>query len=163
MIFKLYSRVAVKLGDERYEFDQKSLMFTEMVAIEDASGLSFAEWGEELGRYSIRAVAALLHVLRKRAGVPSDFQTLNFPVADLDVIPLKDDGTEMTAQEVADDLVRRAEEAAGPTRAAASAAGGDGTAATTVSTSPSSPNGSASAPGSGKSSQRATSSSSKTK
>lgn len=119
MIFNLYPRVRVKLADESYDFDRSSLMFTEVVEIENATGLSFAEWQSELGRHSIRAVGGLLHVLRKREGVASDFETMNFSAFDLECVPLHDDGTEFTVAEVAADIERRAKEARDPT-------GGDG-------------------------------------
>ena len=162
MIFNLYRHVRVKLGDEVYDFERSSLMFTEVVEIENATGLSFGEWQSELGRYSIRAVAGLLHVLRKRAGVPSDFETLNFAADDLEVVPLKDDGTEMTPAEVTEDIQKRVEEsrAAGPTSAPGSADGDSEPTGTTASTSPSSPNGTESAPGNGTSSPGPTSTSS---
>lgn len=134
MIFNLYPRVAVKLGEERYEFDRASLMFAEVVEIENVTGYSYGEWQSELGRYSIRAVAGLLHVLRKRAGVPSDFASMSFAAADLDVAPLHPDGREFTAAEVAEDITKRAAEAreaanpptatAAPAPVAAPAAGG---------------------------------------
>ena len=163
MIFAIYPRVIVKLGDERYEFERSSLRFTEVVEIENASGLSFGEWQRELGRHSIRALAALLHVLRKRAGVPSDFETLDFAAYDLDVIPLREDGSEMNAQEVAEDITRRAKEAAeGPTAAPAGAPGPEKPiTASTPSTSLTLPSGSASAPGNGNGSPGKTSKSSK--
>lgn len=125
MIFNLYPRVLVKIGDESHVFDRSRLMFTEVAEIEKVTGLSYGEWTEELGRYSIKAVAALIHVLRKREGQPSDFGSLQFNVAEMDVVPLKPDGTEMTPEEVAADFMRRVEEAnakpngAGPTRATA--------------------------------------------
>ncbi len=154
MIFSLYRHVRVKLGDEAYDFERSSLMFTEVVAIEDATGLSFGEWQSELGRYSIRAVAGLLHVLRKRAGVPSDFETLNFSADDLECVPLHEDGTEFTMAEVTEDIGRRQREAReGPTSAAEPAATAEGQPpGTTANTSSPSPNGSESAPGSGTSS-----------
>ncbi|SRR6266702_3388523 len=122
MIFAVYPKVAVKLGDERYEFDRATLMFPEVVEIETVSGLSYGEWAAGLSRYSIRSVAALLHVLRRRAGAASNFAAISFAVDDLDVVPLHEDGSEFTAQEVADDIVKRvaeAEEAANPTSATA--------------------------------------------
>ena len=154
MIFNLYPVVRVKLGGESYDFDRESLMFTEVVEVEDATGLSFGEWQAELGRYSIRAVAGLLHILRKRAGVPSDFQTLNFAAADLDVVPLHDDGTEFTAAEVAADITRRVEEAKNPPTGAGKNPEG------TASTSLTSPPISASVPGNGSTSRGVTSGSS---
>ena len=109
MIFAAYPRVAVKLGDERYEFDRASLMFAEVVEIETVSGLSYGEWVTGLSRYSIRSVAALLHVLRRRAGIASNFAQINFAVDDLDVVPLHEDGTEFTAAEVSEDITKRLE------------------------------------------------------
>ena len=165
MIFTLYPRVAVKLGAESHVFDRSRLMYTEVVEVERVTGLSYPEWLDQLGEYRITAVAALLHVLRKRADQPSDFGSLQFNVADLDVVPLHDDGREFTAQEVADDLRQRIEKAktdgdAGPTRAAAEAVA-PGSSPVTSGTSLSSPNGSASARGNGRSSPGRTSPSAK--
>jgi len=147
LIFSLYDHVRVKLGDEAYDYNRSSLMFTEVVEIEDATGLSFGEWQSELGRYSIRAIAGLLHVLRKRAGVPSDFRSLNFSADDLECIPLHEDGTEFTTAEVAEDVNRRIEEAreGRPTSA--------GEPADTANTSLPSPSSSTSDPGNGKTSR----------
>lgn len=162
MIFNLYGRLVVKLGDERYVFDRSRLMYTEVAEIEKVTGLSYGEWEREIGRYSITAIAALVHVLRKREGVPSDFAVMQFNAAQLDVVPVRDDGTEYTPAEVTADLAKRmAEATAGPvpTRGdeAAVAAEAPAMEATTI-TSPSSPNGSASAHGNGRSSPGATSS-----
>lgn len=164
MIFQFYSVVAVKLGEERYVFDRDDLMFTEVVEIEKATGLSFAEWQQELGRLSIMALGGLLHMLRKRAGVPSDFETMNFRTAEFDVVPLHPDGSEFTLEEMAADVAKRLEEEQNPvpTDAAGAAASGDGQdQANTKSTSRTSPNGSTSPRGSGKSSRGGSSRSSK--
>jgi hypothetical protein len=156
MFFSLYPRVVVKLGDgERHIFDRRSLMFTEVQEIEKVTGQSYAEWGQQLEKYSITAVAALLHVLRRRDGMPSDFASMQFAVDDLDVIPLHDDDREFTPGEVVTDLNKRAEDATrgngvGPTPAVA---GPDAAPAadhpTTASTNRSLPNGSGSGRGNG--------------
>jgi hypothetical protein len=138
-------------------------MFTEVVEIEKASGLSFGEWQTELSRYSLMAVGALLHMLRKRAGVPSDFETMQFPVDGFDVVPLHDDGSEFTAQEVADDITARLAAVASPvpTTAAGSAADANLVPGTMTSTSPTSPNGSGSGRGNGSGSRGGSSRSSR--
>jgi len=155
LIFSLYGRVKVKLGDdESYVYDRKRLMYTETDEIERITGWSYGEWAEQLSRYSIKAVAALLFVLRKRDGQSGDFATMQFNAAELDVVPLHEDDSEFTAEEVAADFRRRldaAQEAANPT----SVTGGSGTPPVTAATStlsPSSPSGSGSGPGSGTSS-----------
>ncbi len=153
MIFSLYSRVKVKLGDEEHIFDHARLMYSEVAEIEKVTGLSYGEWERELGRFSIAAVAALLHVLRKRDDRPSDFATLQFNVADLNVIPLHGDDSEFTAEEVAADVLKRVDAAKGNGAGPTSATGGtvapeSGQQATTI-TSPSSPSSTASGPGSG--------------
>jgi hypothetical protein len=127
VIFNLYPRVVIKAGDERYEFDRSTLMFREVVEIEKASGWSFGEWQTELGRYSLQAIGALVHVLRKRAGEPSDFAEMNFPVDGFDVVPLHDDGSEFTAEEVAADITKRVAEAENPVPTIAAPAAGQGT------------------------------------
>lgn len=162
MIFSWFSRVAVKVGeDESHIFDQARIMLTEVTEIEKISGLSYMEWKIELNRFSMGAVAPLLHILRKRAGIASDFATMQLNVAEIDVLGLKDDDTEMTPAEMLADIERRkaeAEAAANPTPGEVAA----GTPAVppipaTNGTSPASPNGTASARGSGKSSPGATS------
>ena len=162
MIFNLYSRVVIKLGDERHVFDRQRLMYTEVAEIEKVTGLSYGEWERELARYSITAIAALVHVLRKREGQQGDFATMQFNAAQLDVVPVRDDGTELTPAEITADLAKRMADAAagpGPTRgdAAAVAAEAPVLEATTV-ISPSSLNGSTSARGNGNGSRGGTSS-----
>lgn len=168
MIFSLWPRVVIKLADERHVFDRSTLMFTEVQEIERATSMSFAEWERELGRYSITAVAALLHVLRIRDGQPSDFGRMQFAAADLDVVPLHDDDSEYTQAEATAELTRRLAEAsggngAGPTRAADApeprSAGTGLTPRRPIS--PSSPANSASARGNGTGSRGGTGSSSK--
>lgn len=165
MIFHLYDRVLIKVGDdERHVYDRRRLMYTEVAEVERVTGLSYAEWHRELGRHSITAIAALIHVLRKREGIPSDFATMQFNAATMDCIPVHEDGTEYTAAEVAVDMLKRMEDARpGPTR-------GDATAAVeaeapvleaTTITSPSSPRATTSARGNGNGSRGGTSSSSK--
>jgi hypothetical protein len=167
MIFTLYPRVVVKLAGESHVFDRARLMYTEVAEIEKVTGLAYPEWLDGLGQYRITAVAALLHILRKRDGQPSDFGSLQFNVAEFDVVPLHDDGREFTAQEVADDVKRRIEEAqkdagAGPTRAADAPAASPGPPPpVTSSTSLTSPASTTSAPGNGNGSPGVTSRSSK--
>jgi hypothetical protein len=149
VIFSLYSRVKVKLGDEEHIFDASRLMYSEVAEIEKVTGLSFGEWQQELGRFSITAVGALLHVLRKRADMPSDFATMQFNAADLVVTPLHEDGTEFTAAEVSADVLKRVEDAKSPPTSATggTVAPGNGQQATTI-TSLSSPGFTESGPGS---------------
>jgi hypothetical protein len=164
MIFSLYSRVKVKLGDEEHIFDHSRLMYSEVAEIEKVTGLSYAEWERELSRFSITAVGALVHVLRKRADVPSDFATMQFNAADLNVVPLHEDDSEFTAEEVAADVLKRVDAAKGngavPTSAAAAAVAPEDLKAMTI-TSLSSPPVTESARGNGNGSPGATSASSR--
>lgn len=114
MIFALYPRVAVKLGDERHEVEVGRLMFRDAAEIERVTGQSYAEWYAALNDHKITAIAALLHVLRKRDGQPSDFAAMDFAALELDVVPLHDDGTEYSAEEVRADIERRVREAQAP-------------------------------------------------
>ena len=107
MIFGLYERVAISLGDERYIFDQRTLMYPEAAEIEAVTKLSYAEWALDLAGHKITAIAALLHVLRQRAGVPTDFAKMTFAAAALDVVPVHDDDREYTREEIAADVERR--------------------------------------------------------
>jgi hypothetical protein len=101
-------------------------------------------------------VAALLHVLRKRADKPSDWALMQFNAAALDVVPLHDDDTEFTAAEIEEDIKKRLADSASPpdpTPAAAVAVAPeiDAQPVTTI-TSLSSPKGSGSGRGNGRSS-----------
>jgi hypothetical protein len=123
MIFAFFPRVAVKFGPgERHIFDRATLMFSEVQEIEKVTSLSYAEWEDGLRRYSITAVAALLHILRKRDGQPSDFATMQFAAADLDCVPVHADDREYTREEIAAEVAQQlapAPNGAGPTLAAA--------------------------------------------
>lgn len=164
MIFTFFPRVAVKFGpDERHIFDRAKLMFSEVQEIERATGMSYAEWEDGLRRYSITPLAALLHVLRKRDGQPSDFASMQFAVDDLDCIPVHPDDREYTREEIQAEVTKQLApdtNGAGPTRAAPVPDSPSGEAGSTQRqlTSPSSPNGSASVPGNGTGSPTPTSS-----
>src|SRR5258708_4339089 len=166
MIFNLYSRVKVKVGDdEEHVFDATRLMYTEVAEIEKCTGTPYGEWRRQLGEYSITAIAALLHVLRKRDGQSSDFAAMQFNAATLDVIPLHEDDREFTAAEVEADMTKRlaaAAETANPISATAAAvAPENGSKPATTISSPSSQSGSGSGRGNGRSSSGKTSSSSR--
>lgn len=164
MIFSLYSRLKVKLGDEEHVFDRGRLMFTEVAEIEKVTGLSYGEWERELARYSITAIGALLHVLRKREGIASDFATMQFNAASLDCVPVHDDGTEFTPAEITADVAKRLADAAagpGPTRGGDAPAVAAESPQATTTTSPSSPAATTSARGNGNGSRGVTSSSSR--
>jgi hypothetical protein len=167
LIFRMFTRVAVKLGDERHVYDRKTFTFADAQAVEEATGLAYPEWEFQLGRGSVTAYAALLHVLRVRDGQPSDFKALAFNMADLDAVPLHDDDSEYTAQEVAEELERRIREARDrdnpPTLAAdeQDSPSGEPPSAQPRPTSPSSPAFTASSRGNGTSSRTRTGSSSR--
>jgi hypothetical protein len=168
LIFRLFTRVAVKLGDERHVYDRKTFTFADAQAVEEATGLAYPEWEFQLYRGSVTAVAALLHALRVRDGVPSDFKTMSFNMQDLDPVPLHDDDSEYTAGEVAEELDRRIKEAAGandagptPAADASAAPSGEDRSAPPRPTSPSSPAVTASGRGNGTSSRTRTGSSSR--
>src|SRR5258708_30861467 len=98
MIFNLYSRVKVKVGDdEEHVFDATRLMYTEVAEIEKCTGTPYGEWRRQLGEDSITAIAALLHVLPQRDGQSSDFAAIQVNAATLHAIPLHEDDREFTA------------------------------------------------------------------
>lgn len=164
MIFNLYSRVKVKVGDEEHIYDATRIMYTEVAEIQKVTGTLYAQWRQDLGDYSITAIAALLHVLRKRQGLPSDFAAMQFNVAELDVIPLHDDDSEFTAAEIEADLKQRmaaAGVAANPTSATAGAVAAETPGRATSTSSRSSRKGSGSGRGNGSGSSGGTSASSR--
>ena len=176
LILGLYPRVSISLKaedgtQEAHVFDRSRLMYSEVAEIQKVTGLSYGDWEQQLAQFGITAVAALLHVLRKRDGMPSEFATMQFNAASVAVAGLKEDGTEYTQEEAAAELVKRVKERAGEDAAAAgNGAGPTPSAAATVapetgsipdttSTSLPSPANSASGRGNGKSSHGRTSAS----
>lgn len=162
----MFDRVAVKLGDEARVWNRKAFTFADAQRVEDATGMTYPEWEFQLRRGSVTAYAALLHVLRVRDGAPSDFKAMAFNMADLDAVPLHDDDSEYTAEEIGEEVARRVRESqadAGPTPAAGAqeAPSGEDPSQPPRPTSPSSPSGTASSRGTGTSSRTRTGSSSK--
>lgn len=60
----------ITVEGQAYEWDEESAENTDIIAIEDATGLTVAEWSEALARGSMRAVTALVWMLRRNNGEP---------------------------------------------------------------------------------------------
>jgi hypothetical protein len=155
MIFNLFPRVVIEIGDaEQYVYDRARLMYTEVAEIEKVTGQSYMDWSRDLGQFRITAIAGLIHVLRKRESVPSDFLSMQFNAADLDVTPIHEDGSKYTQDEMTAELRERKDKAeaelnGGPIRASAGAGAAGSHPISAPSTPASSPSTSTSGPGNG--------------
>jgi hypothetical protein len=58
----------IGINGEFHEFDRNRKMVAEMIALEEATGLSYGEWEAGLDKGSARAYAALAWLVWKRAG-----------------------------------------------------------------------------------------------
>jgi hypothetical protein len=76
----------ISVGDESYEFDGEKFLNVELMAIEDATGYTAAEFQGRLERGSMTALTALFWILRKRHKDPTaKFHDVTFSTGELDV------------------------------------------------------------------------------
>ncbi len=83
----------VTLGDERYEFDESTLMLSDLFAIKAASGLDGEAFQRGLNRVDPAAYQVLVWFLRMKAGIHQDIKTVDFRVNDLLVTPVEEPET----------------------------------------------------------------------
>lgn len=86
----------LRLGDDEYEFDQTQLMLSETRLVKQWTGLSPAQWERGLSDMDPDCVAALVCLLKRRAGEDIDFETLDFDYAQFEIL---DDDTDPTKGE----------------------------------------------------------------
>lgn len=88
------------LEGHTYDYTGK-LMLPEAAAIQKATGMTYGEWQTALNKGDVVAVAALLWVLKKRAGEIMPFSQLDFDVNELATTFLREDGTAMDMEALA--------------------------------------------------------------
>lgn len=71
--------------DRVYELDRDSLTNVELMAIEDVTGLPFQRWIEALDGGSLKAITALVWIMRVREEPGLVFADVVFRAATLDV------------------------------------------------------------------------------
>lgn len=71
-----------------FTFDEDEAENTELMAIEDATGLTITEWSDAVNRGSMRAITALVWILRRRDGEPDlAYGDVTFKAASLALLP----------------------------------------------------------------------------
>ncbi len=95
-----------------WDFDPNRLMSPEAEAIERHTGMTFEEWGTQVGKGSMTALHGLLYVLLKRSDPTLRYDAVSFCLAEVDFV-LDDDETRqaIATLEAKDDLTE-AEQAA---------------------------------------------------
>lgn len=68
----------LRIGDQQYDFDKSKLMLSEARLVKEWTGLSPAQWEKGLSQMDPDCVAALVGLLKRRAGEEVDFDTLDF-------------------------------------------------------------------------------------
>ena len=58
----------VSINGEHFEYDQNRMLMTEMLQLEDATGLAYGEWQSGLSKMSAKSLGALAWLLWHRAG-----------------------------------------------------------------------------------------------
>lgn len=75
----------IRIEDQFYDFDQNRLMLSEAMAVKTYTGLTIPDWQKALEAFDPQAVAALVWILKKRAGEEVRFSELDFNLADFEV------------------------------------------------------------------------------
>lgn len=85
----------VVVGDKTYEHDPRKFMSSEARAVKHATGMNPDEFNKGLGQDDPFAVAALVWILRRRAGEPDlAYEDCDFNLSDLEFLPDPPDPTQ---------------------------------------------------------------------
>lgn len=68
-----------------YDFDPTKIHNVEAMAVEKATGMMFAEWGEALSKGSALAQTALIWIVQKRVNPSLAFDAVSFDMASVQV------------------------------------------------------------------------------
>lgn len=77
----------VLIDGQAYEYDNARLLFSEAAFVQKKTGMKLPQWQRGLEEQDAFAVAGLVYILRKRAGEQPDWDTLEFDMATLEIIP----------------------------------------------------------------------------
>lgn len=76
----------VTLGDESWQWDPNTYTVKQMIALEDATGMTLPRWCVAIDERSARALAVLIWDLRGQHG---NWQDIDFPITDVAIAPEK--------------------------------------------------------------------------
>lgn len=80
----------IRIEDQFYDFEADRLMLKEAMAVKTYTGMGVTDWNKALEEFDPNAIAALVWILKKRAGEDVRFSDLDFNLADLEI--LSDEG-----------------------------------------------------------------------
>ncbi len=105
----------LEINGEFFDFDFDARPLSEAVALEHATGMRYAEWEQEMGRGSVKAMAGLIWLAWRRAGRDVPFADLMSGEAEVDLTAFLNSMTEFGEQVAAEKAARAADPtAAGP-------------------------------------------------
>ena|SRR5262252_1058814 len=86
----------VSINGEFFEFDPNRKLMAEMLALEDATGIPYAQWESGLQQGTAKALGALAWLLWHRAGRGVSFEDIKSGKAELNLADMRfeDDGPE---------------------------------------------------------------------
>jgi len=128
----------VNINGEVFDFDFAHKPMSEALALENASGMRYADWETELGAGSAKAMCGLVWLIWRRSGRDVELKDILAGEVEVDLVPLLD-----SLQAIA----KEAQEAEDPTGGDQVPSAPARTPTTGTSTSPSSPSRSGSARG----------------
>ena len=79
----------VSINGEHFEFDPQRKPMTEMLALEDATGIAYGQWESGLQQGSAKALAALAWLLWHRAGRGVPFADIVSGAAEINLAEMK--------------------------------------------------------------------------
>lgn len=80
-----------------WEFAPDKLLNVEAMEIEKRTGMTFVQWGQELGRGSMTALTALLYVLMRRSRPSLKFEEVQFSMTEVTIETDKDEAGQVLA------------------------------------------------------------------
>jgi hypothetical protein len=124
----------LEINGENFEYDFSLTPLAEAVALEHATGMRFAEWEEEMGLGSVKAMAGLIWMVWRRAGRDVSFADMMSGEVEIDL-----GGFLASMAEIGEQAKKAKAEAAGNPTGAGHPGDPAGTPSTSPSTSRSSP------------------------
>lgn len=85
-------KMTVHVGDQAYLFDEDEIENTDLMDIEDVTGLATVDWQDALTRGSGRAITALIWILQRKTDPSLAFRDVKFKLSEISMDIETEDG-----------------------------------------------------------------------